>query len=601
MYRCILPLLFLGLFINVNADSAVQTDWSGGSGVLGPVIDWGNDFYQSSCINWSDYPGSLRLLGYLEHTIEGNFDGAISVYSEDFDGDGDMDVLGAAYLDDDITWWENADGSGTSWTEHIVDGNFNGVRSIHSTDINGDGDMDVIGAAFVADNIAYWENADGSGTSWYERTIDGDFAGAISVYSEDINGDGDMDVVGAAYDANSIAYWENANGSGTSWYERTIDGDFAGAISIYSEDIDGDGDMDLLGAAYTGWDLTWWENVNGAGTVWSKHIIHGNFYYISAVYAADINGDGDMDVLAAARPGWICWWENTGSATSWIQRGVDWNFTGAWSVLSEDMDGDGDMDVLGAAVIADDISWWENLDGSGTSWTEHIVDGNFNGASSVYSEDLDGDGDMDVLGSAQNARDIAWWNLTPTGWLESSIFDIQQDPDWDYLEWNSQTPSGTSVSFQVRASDDHTSMGAWSDTLSIPGLLQGILTDGDQYVQYRAILETSDPDATPVLLDLMLTWDPMGIEGGEDPAVLALLPFSPNPSSLPAVRFSLPEPASIDLSIFDLSGRLVSEVHGVEYSPGYHDVLLGDLSPGIYFCRMTSGNFTATQRFVVID
>jgi len=601
VYKRILPLLILGLFINTSADSSVQTDWSGGSGVLGPVIDWDNEFYQSSCIDWADYPGSLRLPGYLEHTIDGDFNGAISVYPEDIDGDGDMDVLGAAYLDDDIVWWENVDGTGTSWTEHTIDANFNGVRSIHSEDINGDGDMDVIGAAFIANNIAYWENTDGSGTSWFERTIDGNFAGAISVYSEDINGDGDMDVLGAAYDANSIAYWENADGSGTSWYERTVDGDFAGAISVYSEDIDGDGDMDVLGAAYLDDDIAWWENDNGSGTAWSKHIIYGNFDYASSVCSEDIDGDGDMDVLGAALTGRITWWENIGSATVWWERNIVSDFNGARSVHSADMDGDGDMDVLAAASLDDDITWWENLDGSGTSWTEHVVDGNFNGAWSVHPEDLNGDGDMDVLGAAVNAHDIAWWDLTPTGWLESSIYDIQQDPDWDYLEWNCQTPSGTSVSFQVRASDDHTAMGAWSDTLLIPSLLQGILADGDQYVQYRVILETSNPNITPVLFDLMLSWDPMGIEGGENPAVLALLPFSPNPSSSPAVRFGLPEPASVELSVFDLSGRLVRENHGEEYSAGYHDVLLEDLSPGIYFCRMVSGDFTATQRFVVID
>jgi hypothetical protein len=436
------------------ADSASQTDWSGGDGFLGPVFVWGNEFYQSSGIDWSDYPGSLLLSQNTPgHNVDWDFDNAMSVYSEDVDGDGDMDVLGAALGADDITWWENLDGSGTSWTEH---------------------------------------------------TIDGDFNNAGSVYSKDIDNDGDMDVLGAGSGCNDIAWWENLDGSGTSWTEHTIDGDFYGA----------------------------------------------------------------------------------------------------WSVCSRDVDGDGDMDVLGAARYASEITWWENLDGSGTSWTEHTVDGDFDNAVSVYSADVNGDGHMDVLGAALDADDIAWWDLavySPAGSLVSSILDTQMDPDWDYLEWNSQTPSETSVSFQVRASDDHTAMGAWSDTLSIPCLLEGILEDGDQYVQYRVILETSDPDTTPVLFDVMLTWDPMGIEGGEDSEILSLLPFAPNPGSAPAVRFGLPGPASVELSIFDLSGRLISEIHGDEYSPGYHDVLLDDLSPGIYFCRMISGDYKATQRFVVIE
>ncbi len=399
MYWLRYPILVLSLVPFTYADSAVQTDWSGGPGVLGPVIDLGNEFYMDTDMSYSS-PSDLALL-LLEYTVDGDFGFALSVFSADVNGDGYMDVLGGAESGKGITWWENVDGSGTIWTEH---------------------------------------------------TVDGDSDRAYSVYSADVNGDGYMDVLGAAY--------------------------------------------------------------------------------------------------------------------------------------------------------FDDITWWENVDGSGTIWTEHIVEGAFGGARSVYSADVNGDGYMDVLGAAFLADDITWWDLTeylPNGSLESSILNTQDEPDWDYLEWTSETPPGTSVSCQIRASDDHTSMGAWSDTLSIPCLLQGILTDGYQYVQYRVILETSDPDTTPVLFDLTLSWDPMGIEDGEDPAVLALLPFSPNPASAPVVNFSLPEPASVELSVFDLSGRQVSLVNKGDYSSGYHNVLLGDLSPGIYFCRMISGDFTATQRFVVIE
>jgi len=48
-----------------------------------------------------------RSLTFTEHTITDSFDGARSVYATDVDGDGDVDVLGAAYSDDEIAWWEN--------------------------------------------------------------------------------------------------------------------------------------------------------------------------------------------------------------------------------------------------------------------------------------------------------------------------------------------------------------------------------------------------------------------------------------------------------------------------------------------------------------
>ena len=93
--------------------------------------------------------------------------------------------------------------------------------------------------------------------------------------------------------------------------------------------------------------------------------------------------------------------------TEWL---VDGSFDGASGIYATDMDGDGDIDILGAGRDAGDISWWEN-DGTpnNNTWTEYAVDASFIQASSVYATDMDGDGDVDIIGSAYGARDIAWW------------------------------------------------------------------------------------------------------------------------------------------------------------------------------------------------
>jgi len=89
-----------------NADT--QTDWSGGDGVTGPVSDWGSVFNLSSGVDWILHPDSLLLSTdstIVKHTVDDNFDDAFSVYAADVDADGDLDVLGAAYDADDIAWW----------------------------------------------------------------------------------------------------------------------------------------------------------------------------------------------------------------------------------------------------------------------------------------------------------------------------------------------------------------------------------------------------------------------------------------------------------------------------------------------------------------
>ena len=131
------------------------------------------------------------------------------------------------------------------------------------------------------------------------------------------------------------------------------------------------------------------QSVSAADISWSEHTIKDNFSGVRDVYAADIDGDGDTDILGAAvDDDDITWWENDGSQ-NFTEHTIDGNYDGAFSVLAADVDGDGDIDVIGAAYYADDITWWEN-DGS-QNFTEHTISGNFIGSVSVYAADVDGE------------------------------------------------------------------------------------------------------------------------------------------------------------------------------------------------------------------
>ena len=605
MNRIILPCIALLVFSIAVADSAIQTDWFGGSGTWGPVNYWNDEFYSDSGINYYYTPNSL-LLGRvaftnpIEQNITRTFSGDYFVSSADIDDDSDMDILLAAFHQARISWWENIDGSGTSWTEHIFAWDFNGAKSI-PVDMDDDGDMDVLGAAMFNNEISWWENIDGSGTDWTKHIVDGDFNGAMSVYSEDIDGDGDLDILGAAFSDDDISWWENIDGSGTDWTKHIVDGDFNGAMSVYSKDIDSDGDMDILGSSlYT--NMAWWENIDGSGLYWYENPIVAEPY---TSFAEDIDDDGDMDILDNERQSSeIKWLENAdGSGTSWINHTIA-DSNGPWAAYSVDLDSDGNMGLLGASRNNNVIVWWENIEGSGVDWLEHIVHENDFHALSMCADDINGDGYMDLVASAPGT--ISWWDCTEystCGELISSTLYLGNDPGWGSIDWTCQKPAGTAVSFQVRSCDspDSTEMGAWSDTLFTPCNLFGILDENDSYFQYKAILQTSDPSVTPILEDLTITWDPLGIEGGE-PFSFQLLPLAPNPvSDSPVIRFSIPEAGTVALSVFDISGRLVSEILSDKYSEGYHDVQMEEFSPGVYFCRMTAGDFTATQRFVVIQ
>ena len=292
-----------------------------------------------------------------------SFGSANAVFAADIDADGDMDVIGAAPSDNEITWWRNDNGSGTSWTPLVVDGSFNGAFAVHAADVNRDGKMDILGAA--GPEIAWWENTIGDGSSWTKHLVDGGFSGAYSVYAADVNGDGDMDVLGASTDLSEITWWENSNGAGTSWTEHTIDSSFDFAYAVHASDMDGDGDIDVLGAATVDNDITWWENTNGAGTAWSEHVVDGDFANASAVYAADADGDGDQDIYggAWAENGVTLWLNTDGVGTTWVEQHAPSSQGASNSVHAVDIDGDGDLDGIGAAYYGPAVIWWENRGG----------------------------------------------------------------------------------------------------------------------------------------------------------------------------------------------------------------------------------------------
>ncbi|MDP8208721.1 MAG: FG-GAP-like repeat-containing protein [Candidatus Electryonea clarkiae] len=368
---------------------------------------------------------------FTEHTIAPFFDSAHSVYAADIDGDGDMDVLGAASRADDITWWEN-DGE-QDFTEHTIAPDFDGAYSVIAADIDGDDDMDVLGVAYVAREITWWEN-DGE-QEFTEHTIAGNFSGPRSVYAADIDGDSDMDVLVAAVFADDITWWENDGEQ--DFTEHTIASDLGGTYSVYATDIDCDGDMDVLGASVSADDITWWENDGEQD--FTEHTIDGNFNGARSVYAEDIDGDGDMDVLGAAlHANDITWWENDGEHY-FTEHTIAGGFDGAYSVYAADIDGDENLDVLGAAYDADEITWWEN-DGE-QDFTEHTIAGDFYGAISVYAADIDGDGDMDVLGAAYRADEITWWeNLG----APPEQFELVSPEDGETIEDDTITVNWTS-------------------------------------------------------------------------------------------------------------------------------------------------------------
>ena len=345
------------------------------------------------------------------------FNGAYVAYPIDLDNDGDMDVVGAAAIDDEIAWFEN-DGS-QNFTKHSVATAIDGAKDVEATDMDNDGDIDIVSISTLDDRLLWFEN-DGS-QNFTLRTISSVADGGFGIHTNDLDGDGDMDVLSATFFDNRIAWYEN-DGS-QNFTTHSISTTVTGALEVFSIDIDFDGDIDVLGVAETIGTIFWYENDGTAN--FTEHTLSTNFIEARYVYAIDMDGDQDIDVLTASeQDDKVAWFENDGSQ-NFTEHVITTLEDAANSVYAADMDGDGDIDVLSTGTNSGEFAWYEN-DGSQNFTRTALVDvGNF--AIEIIPVDLDMDGDLDIIGTWSIGDEIVWFENTTSACTDPATADAGVD------------------------------------------------------------------------------------------------------------------------------------------------------------------------------
>ena len=133
--------------------------------------------------------------------------------------------------------------------------------------------------------------------------------------------------------------------------------------SAVAADLDADGDLDVLSSSRGDSKIAWYENTDGAGAFGSQQIISSLFSNAEEAIVADIDGDGDLDAVAATFHNGLNWFDNTdglGGFSSEQSIATQLQITGTFAA---DLDGDGDLDVLSASWSDDRVAWYENTDG----------------------------------------------------------------------------------------------------------------------------------------------------------------------------------------------------------------------------------------------
>ena len=121
----------------------------------------------------------------------------------------------------------------------------------------------------------------------------------MDLFAEDMDGDGDMDLVSTSYGGDTIAWHENDGNTDPTWTTIDVSVGFSdGPYELFAADMDGDGDMDILSAFSTAKTFAWFENDGNADPTWAAENISTSTNYAIGISAADMNGDGAIDVVS---------------------------------------------------------------------------------------------------------------------------------------------------------------------------------------------------------------------------------------------------------------------------------------------------------------
>jgi hypothetical protein len=540
-------------------------------------------------------------------------EGVAAVVTADLDGLPGQELVTAA---DAVYVW-HADGS------ELIDGDQNVLtHGVFSTDgqssgrgflaapaiadLDGDGGLDIIAAAWDAAAVYAWSAAGataGSLLPGWPQPLDDDFNWSTPVV-DDLDLDGDYEVLAVSGKFGLLHGWHH-DGS------EIADGDQnpathgvlfdTGSTFLYASpavgDVDGDGLPDIvLGENSRSGPLHVIDHLGRELPAFPR-VLGGQITAAAAL--ADLDGDGRLDIVVSAESDsvFVIDGQSGGDLPGWPQPAVtQTTFARTSSPIVCDLDLDGEPEVLYAAS-GGRMHAWDRRGQALPGWTDvRFADLDLDATQSVpTAADVDGDQQLEVLVGAEDGR-VHGWNLdgSPLAGFPLSVGgEVRGAPViWDLDEDGLLELMAASFDRQVYV---------WE--LAGPLHAERI---GWPFMR-RDVRHTGRVGAPFLATDVSA--ESAGI-GAAAPRRLALAPALPNPTTAGAVlRFVLPagRRRGVRLELYDVHGRLVRRLVDAPLAGGMHrlgwdgrDQEGRRLAAGVYFVRLASTGEVRTTKLTVL-
>jgi hypothetical protein len=399
----------------------------------------------------------------------------------DLDGDGHSDiVLGTHWLENPLPGGDPAE---DEWTEYPIDPeridpDREPQFSVHLTDLDGDGRLDVICGESESEGYLSWYRgpANPQAGPWVEHVVDEGPDYMHGITTADVDLDGKPDLLSAEMNRPADPPYEVSvyfnDGDGLAWTKHVMA--TTGSHNIRVTDIGNDGDMDIVGANWFGdAPLEMWRNDLFAS--WERHVIDRDKPWTSTfVRMGDLDGDGHTDI---ATGGW--WYRNPGTPGEvWTRRAFGDPMNNV--AILHDFDGDGDLDVFGTQGDRE-------LDNHELAWAQNDGSGEF----TVHTNIESGDGGGFLQGVAVHEPTSGGPTGLALSWHEHGsdleLVEVPVQPVADHWPWSaiSSVSEGEALS-SADLNDD-----------GAPDLMLGptwLRNDGGSWSEHAVATNFPDPD-----------------------------------------------------------------------------------------------------------